>query len=548
MALQSPVQNSLPNQSADGTVTISRGKSLLRDFMASVVVFLVALPFCMGIALASNVPISAGLISAIVGGLVVGVLAGSPMQISGPAAGLTVLVYQLVSDFGIEALGFVVIVAGVVQLIAAMLRVGQWFRAISPAVVQGMLAGIGVLILASQFHVMVDDAPRPAGLQNIMSIPQSLWLGLMPHDSTTHHHAARIGVMTIVILACWKLVTPKKLHVIPAALAAVVIATLTADFQSLDIKFIEVPDHVISSIQLPNSDTWHLLHSRGMTVKDVLLTGLAFGLVASAETLLSVVATDRLHQGPRAKYDRELMAQGVGNILCGIASGLPMAGGVTRSAASIQAGARSRLSAILHGGWILLFCSVLPHALELIPKSCLGAILVYAGYRMINPRAAYNLLAYGKSEFFIYLATVVSIVTIDLLTGVLIGIGLSAAKLLYTFSNMKIDLRHDSASNECRLRLSGAVTFLRLPKLAQTLEALPPDCELYVDVSRVSYIDHACLDLLSNWRNQHEDSGGKLIVDWGRLHSKFFEGPSRSLTQSAMLSREDVEKVKALSR
>src|SRR5262249_29242360 len=159
-------------------------------------------------------------------GIIVGMLSGAPLQVSGPAAGLSVMVYKLVQDYGLEALGFVVMIAGLFQLLAGSLRLGQWFRAVSPAVVQGMLAGIGVLIFASQFHVMVDDAPRSSGLANLLSIPESIWRGLIPQDATSHHHAARIGILTIVVLAAWKLVIPKKLQFIPPALAAVVLASL----------------------------------------------------------------------------------------------------------------------------------------------------------------------------------------------------------------------------------------------------------------------------------------------------------------------------------
>ncbi|MCC7083976.1 MAG: SulP family inorganic anion transporter [Pirellulales bacterium] len=544
MVKQIPIDNAKAILRHNGGLLPSR-KSLLHDFMASIVVFLVALPLCMGIAVASNAPIAAGLITGVIGGLVVGVLAGAPLQVSGPAAGLSVLVYQLVHEFGLEALGFVVVIAGLVQLIAGALRLGQWFRAVSPAVVQGMLAGIGVLILASQFHVMVDDSPRASGIENLASIPESFWKGVVPGDDTTHHYAARIGVLTIIILAGWKLAAPKRLRIIPAPLVAVVAATLLADVQNLAIKFVELPGNLLQAIKLPTWESWRLIGDKGATLGEILLAGITFGFVASAETLLSVTATDRLHQGPRAKYDRELMAQGIGNVLCGCVSALPMTGVIVRSTANIDAGAKSRWSAVLHGCWILLFVSTLPHALQLIPKACLGAILVYTGYKLVAPRAAKSLLAYGKSEFLIYLTTLVLIVLADLLTGVLIGIGMSSAKLLYTFSHVKIDLRHDPAANECRLRLGGAVTFLRLPKLAETFENLPPGCALHVDISRVDYIDHACLDLLMNWQRQHEDRGGTLNIDWGQLHTKFFNGPKGRLTQVDPISLPDTRQRQA---
>ena len=487
--------------------------------MSSVVVFLVALPLCMGIATASNVPVAAGLISGIIGGLVVGTISGAPLQVSGPAAGLSVIIYKLVDDHGIEALGWVVLVGGIFQIVAGACRLGQWFRAVCPAVVQGMLAGIGVLIFASQFHVMVDDAPRWSGLANLASIPESVWRGLVPADSTTHHQAARIGILTIIVLAVWKLVIPKKLRFIPPALAAVVIAGASAYAQDLDIKFVELPDSIYQAISLPSAKSWAVLQSKGLTWLDILRLGISLGIVASAETLLSVVATDRIHQGPRAKYDRELFAQGVGNMLCGLVSALPITGVIVRSSANIDAGARTRWSAVMHGAWLLLLVSVFPHTLQLIPKCCLGAILVYTGYKLANPRSGLSLLRYGKSEFFIYMATLVMIVATDLLTGVLVGIGLSVVKLLYTFSHLVIHT--EERGDKVHLRLEGAATFMRLPSLAKTLERVPRACELHVDIKGVDYIDHACLDLLMSWQQQHEDLGGKLFIDWGELHAKF---------------------------
>ncbi len=221
-----------------------------------------------------------------------------------------------------------------------------------------------------------------------------------------------------------------------------------------------------------------------------------------------------------------MIAQGVGNVLCGVASGLPITGVIVRSSANIDAGARTRWSAVMHGVWLLVFVCLLPHTLQLIPKSCLGAILVYTGYKLVNWRTMRQLLQFGKSELLIYLATMVMIVCTDLLTGVVVGIALSAAKLLYTFSHLMIDVRIDSVKRRVQLKLAGSATFLRLPRLARTLEQLPPSCELHVDIGGVDYIDHACLDLLMNWQQQHEGLGGKLVIDWGELHAKFRGRPN----------------------
>lgn len=201
------------------------------DLLASVVVFLVALPLCMGIAIASGVPAeqsaAVGILTGIVGGLVVGLLSGSPLQVSGPAAGLSVIVFELVQRYDWEGVGVVVLIAGIAQLAAGALGLGQWFRAVSPAVINGMLAGIGVLIFASQFHVMVDDSPKGSGLDNLLSIPEAVWKGL-PFNGSAHHWAALTGLLTIIAITLWNMLARGKLRILPAPLVAVVLATAVA--------------------------------------------------------------------------------------------------------------------------------------------------------------------------------------------------------------------------------------------------------------------------------------------------------------------------------
>src|SRR4051812_16793198 len=223
-----------------------------QDLLASIVVFLVALPLCMGIAIASGAPPGAGLITGIIGGIVAGALSGCPLQVSGPAAGLAVIVYEIIQKHGFAALAPILVLAGVIQLAAGVLKVGQFFRAMAPAVVYGMLAGIGILILGAQFHVMVDDKPRENGLLNLLSIPESIQKGIFPVDGSSHHIAAILGLMTIAILIGWSSFAPKKLKWIPGALVAVVAATAAAQFLRMPVKYVNVPDNFLSSIQLPS--------------------------------------------------------------------------------------------------------------------------------------------------------------------------------------------------------------------------------------------------------------------------------------------------------
>lgn len=502
------------------SASLGRWTDLRHDACASFVVFLVALPLCMGIAIASGAPPATGIITGIIGGLIVGMLAGSPLQVSGPAAGLTVLVYEIIQEHGMEKLAIVVLLAGLIQIKWAWLQLGQWFRAVSPAVVHGMLAGIGVLILASQFHIMIDDAPKGSGLANLATLPMAIWKGLVPDDdpSTNHHLAARIGLLTIMTIVFWNLYAPTKLKAIPAVLLGVAGATALAAWLDLPVSHIKVRDNLLSIIQLPS---WNALTH----ILDPALLGeaLALALIASVETLLSATAVDQLHHGPRTRYNKELFAQGTGNVLCGLLGVLPMTGVIVRSAANVQAGGRTRAAAIMHGGWLLLFVFFLPFVLRLIPTASLGAVLVFTGYKLINVQAIKELAQQGRDEVAIYAATLGTIITTNLLTGVLVGVGLAIAKLLYTTQNLETHLAHDHENGKLTLHVAGIATFVNLPRLATTLENIPPHADLQVSFASLRHIDHACLNLLQSWQKLHEAAGGHVHLDWDKLHGLSYE-------------------------
>ena len=614
-----------------------------QDFLASIVVFLVALPLCMGIAIASGAPVATGLITGIVGGLIVGFVSGAPLQVSGPAAGLTVIVYQIIQEHGLESLGVTVLVAGLLQLAAGLLGYGRWFRAVSPAVVYGMLAGIGVLIFASQTHVMVDDSPKGSGLDNLVSIPGALAKGLpipeihsheqrteeraflqaygniheqqvqirelaaeqIPHDGQdasieasaqfksiaasqdaltkefnvltdklkktqvvasaanpnalqksidqtpaileaaqsalqagdtkkiketqiaaqqnmeqllsllmNHDWAAKIGLLTIVLLVAWNAIPIKKLRLLPAPLFAIVLVTALATLYKIPVLYVEVPENLWSEIHLPS---WVIINSTPWSV--FLGSGIVLAVVASAETLLCATAVDQMQSHTRTEYNRELVGQGIGNMVCGFLGALPMTGVIVRSSANVTAGARTRLSTILHGVWLLLFISVLGFVLRLIPTAALAAILVYTGYKLVNVQAIKKLKKYGWGEVFIYFATLGTIVCTDLLTGVITGIALSAMKLLHAFAQLDAKLDLNAAEKTACLKLQGAATFIRLPLLSAELDRVPHDYELHVDFEQLHHIDHACLDLLMTWARQHEGTGGSLIIDWESLQT-----------------------------
>ena len=488
-----------------------------RDLLASVVVFLVALPLCMGVALASGVPPALGLVTGIVGGIVIGSIAGSPLQVSGPAAGLAVLVWELVQTYGIAMLGVAVLLGGLLQVLAGTFKLGRWFRAVSPAVIQGMLAGIGVLIFASQFHVMVDDVPQGSGLTNLITIPGAISKGIFPVDGSSHHIAAIIGLLTIVTIVGWNFIKPKRLHMVPGPLLAIVITSVVAGVGGLAISYVSVPVSLSGALNVPTLSSFKMLITNG----SFLATSVALAFIASAETLLCATAVDRLHNGERTDYDKELFAQGIGNMICGAVGALPATGVIVRSSANVEAGAEGRASAIYHGIWLLALIGLAPFILAWIPTSALAAILVYIGYRLVNFKEMKALWVNGgRSEFAIYAATVFIIVAADLLTGVLAGLVLSLLKFVKTFSSLEIKVEHgESETGQARadVFIEGAATFVRLPVLAESLERLPAGAEIHLHIGRLAFIDHACHDALESWLEQYKLRGGVVITEWDEL-------------------------------
>ncbi|SDK95091.1 SulP family inorganic anion transporter [Pseudomonas indica] len=501
--------------------------TLPRDALASVVVFLVALPLCMGIAIASGLPPAKGLITGIVGGLVVGFLAGAPLQVSGPAAGLTVLVFELVQQYGAAMLGPILLLAGAIQLLAGRLRLGCWFRVTAPAVVYGMLAGIGVLIVLSQLHVMLDASPQASGLDNLQAFPAALREALPLIGAGDGFAAGLLGLLTIGLMALWDRFRPSRLRLLPGALLGVAAATLVGLWMGLDVRRVEVPANLGEAIDWLRPGDLLSLAEPG-----ILIAALAVAFIASAETLLSAAAVDRMHQGPRADFDRELSAQGIGNMLCGLLGALPMTGVIVRSSANVQAGARTRLSAMLHAVWLLASVVLLAGLLEQIPVAALAAVLVYTGIKLVDIKALRYLGRYGRMAMFIYAATALAIVSTDLLTGVLIGFALTLAQLAWRASRLKINLVQEEGSRHAELRMIGAATFLKVPQLAKALESVQPDCHLHVPLDRLSYIDHACMELLDEWQRAHRASGARLIIEQHALKRRL-EGRRRRLALGA---------------
>ncbi|KQQ53680.1 SulP family inorganic anion transporter [Pseudomonas sp. Leaf127] len=497
-------------------------KSVLpRELLASVVVFLVALPLCMGIAIASGMPPAKGLITGIIGGLVVGFIAGSPLQVSGPAAGLAVLVFELVREHGMAMLGPILLLAGLLQVLAGRFKLGCWFRVTAPAVVYGMLAGIGVLIVLSQLHVMFDSGPKPSGLDNLIGFPATLVQAIGPG---TGLQAGLLGLGTIAIMWAWEKLRPHSLRFVPGALLGVGIATAVSLFMALQVKRVQVPADLSEAIDwLRPADLVNLADPA------ILIAAFAVAFIASAETLLSAAAVDRMHNGVRSDFDKELSAQGVGNMLCGLLGALPMTGVIVRSSANVQAGATTRMSTIFHGLWLLAFVLLLSSVLQSIPVASLAGVLVYTGLKLVDLKAFRGLGRYGRMPMFTYAATAAAIIFTDLLTGVLIGFALTLVKLAFKAARLKISLVQMPDSEELELRLVGAATFLKVPALTQVLGTIPAGSTVHVPLSNLTYIDHACLELLEQWGRANAAHGTRLIIEPRGLKRRL-EGRVRTTT------------------
>lgn len=481
------------------------GSSLARDLSASLVVFLVALPLSLGIALASGAPMMAGLIAAMVGGIVVGTLSGAPLQVSGPAAGLTVIILGFIQQFGWQMTCAITVGAGLLQVTLGALGVAPVALGMAPAVIHGMLAAIGILIALSQAHVVLGHEAGGKGLKTLFSLPE--------HAAHLDPSSVLIGVLTIAVLLAWPVLPWQKLRAFPAALAAVLLGTVASLALNLNIARVELGGSLLESFSLPALPGANL----GAFIGAVLT--LCF--VASAESLLCAVATDKLHTGPRCNLHKELMAQGAGNTLSGLIGGLPVTGVIVRSTANITAGGTSRLSAILHGVWMLLFVTLLPGLITKIPLAALAGLLVYTGIKLVNVKHIRDLQHHG--ELVVYVVTVVAIVATNLLMGLGIGFGVALFRLLWKITHVEVHVEKQD-ENAWQVNLDGTLTFAGVPKLLTRLATIPPGKKVSFDLN-LRFIDHAGLEALSSWQSNYEKMGGtadlsQLKQVWEKSHSR----------------------------
>lgn len=467
-------------------------RSILRhDLPASLVVFLVALPLSLGIAVASDAPVLAGIIAAIVGGIVAGVMGGSPLQVSGPAAGLTVVVAGLIAEFGWAVTCALTVAAGVLQVLLGLSRVARAALAISPVVVHAMLAGIGITIALQQVHVLLGGSSQTSAWTNIVTLPGQLF--------DAHRGGFFLGMLVIGTLVVWRW-APGWLGKIPGPLVAIVGATVISVIFPFDVERIRLDGSLLDALQLPSlpDGNW------GAVVTGVL----TLALIASVESLLSAVSVDRMHGGSRTDFNREMIGQGAANIVSGSIGGLPITGVIVRSSTNVNAGARSRASAILHGVWVLLFALPFVWLAELIPTSALAGLLIVIGIQLV--KRAHIETALRTGDLAVYVVTVLGVLFLNLLEGVLIGLALAVALTVWRVVRARIEAE-PTGEGEWRVAVDGSCSFLSLPRLTGVLASIPPGTAVSVELS-VDFIDRAAYDAIDEWKRRHLETGGTVDV------------------------------------
>lgn len=473
-----------------------------KDFLASLVVFLVALPLCMGIAIASGAPPILGLISGIIGGIIIGAFSGSPLQVSGPAAGLAVMVFEFINKFGLEALAPMGIIVGFSQLLVWKLRLAEYFKAISPALIKGLLSGIGLLILASQVHVAFDANPVGSGIQNIIHIPNSFYKFVLQEG--TGKAPMVIAIVTLLSIILWQKFSGKIGKIIPGPLFAILLVTIATTVLDVELKFINFSENLLNEMNFISMKSLSAINI------NLIVSAVAIAFVASAETLLSVAATDKLSGRGVSDYNKEIMAQGIGNMTAGFLGALPITGVIVRSSANVESGGSSRWSAIFHGIWLFSLVFFFSNILSYVPVSALAGILLFVGWKLLDAPSIPKLYKKNKSEALIYFVTFGLIVAVDLLTGVVAGFVVSVFVLAHKLQSLEIEMiEHE---DEVQIQLKGNATFLNVPKISQHLSNGKTDKKVTVCLKDLSYIDWAVEEQINQWKDIHEKSGGKAEI------------------------------------
>lgn len=490
------------------------------DLTAGLVVFFVALPLCLGIALASNAPIVSGILSGIVGGIVIGFLSGSHTSVSGPAAGLAAIVASQIIILGsFRAFLVAVIIAGILQVVMGLLRVGFIAEFFPSSVIKGLLAAIGLLMILKQLpHLFGWDKDYEGDMAFMQLDHENTFSELFSMVNNLHPAALLIGLLSLSIIIWWSK-SSLKTSKLPSSLVVVALgATMVYLFGSLGGMWLIEPEHRVLVPTIASLDDFMSLFIwpdfSALSNPKVYASGITLSLVASLETLLNLEAIDKLDREQRkSPANRELIAQGIGNILLGFIGGLPITSVVVRGSVNIQAGAKTKNSSIFHGFLLMICVLALPTLLNLIPLSCLAAVLIVSGMKLLSPKVIKQTYAEGLTQFVPFVITVTAIMFTDLLVGVLIGLATSIFFILH--SNYKRSIRITKEKHIdgeiLRLELADQVSFLNRASLSKALLAIPKKKRIVIDASNSDYIDSDVIDMIMDFKDNQAPAKDILV-------------------------------------
>ena len=533
----------LPKTGLDGLTENWRS-----DLLSGFLVFLIALPLCLGISMASGFPPSAGIITAIVGGMLVSRINGSFVTINGPAAGLIVVVLGAVQELGDgDAMsGYrytlaAIVVASVLQILLGVFKSGRLSSFFPASVVHGMLAAIGIIIMAKQIHVMFGQAPEKGSslLSTIAQVPHSI-LHLNPEIAT-------IGLIGLAILILWTFIENKTLKMIPAPLIVVLVGIALAKYFDLDHEhmylflpdspslkehaqtvgpkfLVAISDNFMSSFAFPDFSKFATLEFWEAVI--------SISLVGSLESLLSAMAVDKLDPYKRhADLDKDLTAVGIGNLVCGLIGGLPMIAEIVRSSANVNNGAKTQWANFFHGTFLLLFVVLFPRLIHSIPLAALAALLVFTGYRLASPSSFAHVMGIGKEQLFMFVITIVGVLATDLLVGVFIGIATKFAIHIYRGVQINNLLKINytiskNTNNELVVSIIGAAIFSNFLRLKTQLASLEAGQTIIFKLNEATLIDHTVMEFFHDFEHNYKEHGnGKCIFEGMDAHEAYSDHP-----------------------
>ncbi len=509
-------------------------KTLKKDLPASIVVFFVALPLCLGIALASGAPLFSGLIAGIVGGIVVGSLSGSQIGVSGPAAGLAAIVLTAIGALGgYQNFLVAVVLGGAIQLLFGVLKAGVIGYYFPSSVIKGMLTGIGIIIILKQIpHFFGYDADPEGDFAFFQVDGENTFTEIINSLNFISPGATIVAVLGLFILILWDKVLTKKskiFQLIQGPLVAVVVGILCFVIFK-DNEILSISGEQLVSVPIPDDaasfmNQFSFPNFSVITRPEIWITAFTIALVASLETLLCVEATDKLDPERRVTpTNRELLAQGTGNIISGLIGGLPITQVIVRSSANIQSGGKSKMSAIIHGFFILISVILIPRLLNMIPLSVLAAILFIVGYKLAKPALFKKMYDLGWKQFVPFTVTVGGIIFTDLLIGIGLGLGVGIIVILIkSYQNSHFLHIEDKSNGKHRIKMTLAeeVTFFNKGAILKELDSLPRDTYLELDVRKTRYLDNDIIEILDDFafkaKERHIDI--KLISELGTVEN-----------------------------